>query len=84
VIKSFLYLFETTRHWIFRTALFLWLTAVISVGTAQAETVSYTLEDIFLKDNTQMTGAFDWTYTIGDFVGGSGVFTALLLASKFV
>lgn len=24
-----------------------------------------------------MTGAFDWTYTTGDFEGGSGVFTAL-------
>jgi hypothetical protein len=56
----------------------------MSVGSAQAATVSYTLDDIFLADGTQMTGAFDWTYTIGDFVGGSGVFTALLLASKFV
>jgi hypothetical protein len=42
-----------------------------------AVTVSYTLEDVFLDNGTQVTGAFDWDYTIGDFEGGSGVFTAL-------
>ena len=67
----------TARFWIIRVALFSCLTAVMSVGTAQAATVSYTLDNIFLLDGTQMTGAFDWTYTIGDFEGGSGVFTAL-------
>lgn len=45
--------------------------------SVHAATVSYTLDDVFLEDGTQMTGAFDWTYTIGDFEGGSGVFTAL-------
>jgi hypothetical protein len=35
------------------------------------------LDDVFLVDGSQMTGAFDWTYTIGDFEGGNGVFTAL-------
>jgi hypothetical protein len=45
--------------------------------SVHATTVSYTLDDIFLEDGSQMTGAFDWTYTIGDFEGGSGVFTAL-------
>ena len=69
--------FVTTRHWIVRVALFSWLVAVISLGSAQAATVSYTLDDVFLVDGTQMTGAFDWTYTIGDFEGGNGVFTAL-------
>jgi hypothetical protein len=43
----------------------------------RATTVSYTLDDITLEDGRQMTGAFDWAYTIGDFEGGSGVFTAL-------
>ena len=71
--------FVTARLWIVRVALFSWLAAVMSVGTAQAATVSYTLDDIFLDDGTQMTGAFDWTYTIGDFEGGSGIFTALEL-----
>jgi len=65
------------RLWFGRVIRFSLLAAVISAGTAQAETASYTLDDIFLVDGTQMTGAFDWTYTIGDFEGGSGVFTAL-------
>jgi hypothetical protein len=49
----------------------------MSVGIAQAETDRYTLDDVFLADGTQMTGTFDWTYVIGDFEGGNGVFTAL-------
>jgi hypothetical protein len=69
--------FVTARLWIVRVALFSWFAAVMSVGSAQAATVSYILDDIFLVDGTQMTGAFDWTYAIGDFEGGSGVFTAL-------
>ena len=67
----------TARFWIVRVALFSWLAAVMSVGTVQAATVSYTLDAVFLADGTQMTGEFDWTYAIGDFEGGSGVFTAL-------
>ena len=69
--------FATARLWIIRMALFSWMTAVMSVGSAQAATVSYTLDDVFLVDGEQMTGAFDWTYDIEDFEGGSGVFTAL-------
>jgi hypothetical protein len=67
----------TARFWIVRVALFSWLAAILAVGSAQAAIVSYTLDDVFLLDDTQMTGAFDWTYTIGDFEGGNGVFTAL-------
>ena len=71
-------IFETANKFrVVRVALFSCLAAVMSVGSAQASTVSYTLEDIFLEDGTQMTGTFDWTYTPGDFEGGSGVFTAL-------
>ena len=51
----------------------------ITASNAHAATVSYTLNDVFLDDGTQMTGAFDWTYTIDDFEGGSGVFTALAI-----
>ena len=69
--------FVTTRLWIVRVVLFSLLAAIMSVGIAQATTVSYILDDIFLNDGTQMTGAFDWTYDIEDFEGGSGVFTAL-------
>ena len=53
------------------------LAVIMTTGSVQAATVSYILDDIFLEDGTQMTGAFDWTYTIDDFEGGSGVFTAL-------
>ena len=67
----------TARLWIIRMTLFSWLAVIMSVGSAQAATVSYILDDVFLVDGTQMTGAFDWTYTIGDFEGGNGVFTAL-------
>ncbi len=44
---------------------------------AQATTVNYTLDDVFLADGQQIFGAFDWTYSVGDFGGGSGAFTAL-------
>jgi hypothetical protein len=67
----------TVRLSIIRAALFSWLVVVMSVGSAQAATVSYTLDNLFLVDGTQMTGAFDWTYNVGDFEGGEGVFTAL-------
>jgi hypothetical protein len=69
--------FVTTRLWIVRVALFSLLAAIMSVGTAQAATVSYILDDIFLEDSTQITGAFDWSYTIGEIGDGTGVFTAL-------
>ena len=69
--------FSSARFWIVRAALFSWLAAIMSVGSAHAATVSYTLDNVFLSDGTQMTGAFDWTYAIGDFEGGSGVFTEL-------
>ena len=53
--------------------------ALVFSTNVNAATVSYTLDEIFLDDGTQMTGAFDWNYTVGDFEGGSGVFTALEL-----
>ena len=53
------------------------LQVIMYVGTTHAATASYTLEDVILEDLTQITGTFDWTYAIGDFEGGSGVFTTL-------
>lgn len=53
------------------------LPVFMAAGHTQAATISYLLDDIFLADGTQMTGAFDWTYDTGDFEGGSGVFTEL-------
>jgi hypothetical protein len=60
--------------------IFLW--AIFSVScmaafNAHAATVSYTLDNVFLVDGRQVTGAFDWTYNVDDFEGGEGVFTAL-------
>jgi hypothetical protein len=46
---------------------------------AATATVSYSLDNVFLVDGTQMTGAFDWTYDTADFEGGSGVFTELIV-----
>lgn len=48
-------------------------------STAQANTVSYTLDNVIQDNNQQMTGTFDWTYAPGDFENGSGVFTDLYL-----
>ena len=48
-----------------------------TVNNAQAATISYTLDNVILLDGQQITGRFDWTFDIGDFEGGSGVFTAL-------
>jgi len=53
------------------------LICLLTVGSAQAATVSYILDNIFLDNGTQLTGAFDWDYTIGDFEGGNGTFTTL-------
>jgi len=46
--------------------------------SVHAATVSYTLDNVLLDNNGgQITGAFDWDYTIGDFEGGTGIFTGL-------
>jgi hypothetical protein len=42
-----------------------------------ADTVFYTLDNVTLADNTQMTGTFSWTYDVGDFENGVGQFTFL-------
>jgi hypothetical protein len=70
---------DIARFRIIRTIFYIWLSVIISVAPAHAETISYTLDNIFLEDGTRMTGSFDWTYTAGDFEGGSGVFTALVI-----
>ena len=67
------------RSWIIRATTFAWLAAIMSVGTAQANTVSYTLDNIFLNSTAQMTGTFEWTYDEDDFEGGTGVFSELFI-----
>ena len=50
-------IFVLARLRIAQVGLFLWLAAVMSVGSVQAAAVSYILDDGFLADGTQMTGA---------------------------
>lgn len=52
---------------------------------AQTRTVTYNLENVWLDPDIthpaisaeQMTGTFEWTYTVGDFENGSGQFLSL-------
>jgi hypothetical protein len=53
------------------------LQVIMSVGIAQAVTFHYTLDNVILADGQPITGEFDWTFNVGDFEGGSGVFTTL-------
>ena len=52
----------TMRIWISQATTFALLAAVMSVGTAQAATVTYTLDYVYLNTNDQMTGTFERTY----------------------
>jgi hypothetical protein len=70
-------LFLTAKILVLRVTAIMVMMAVSSVVNAQVQTVSYKLKDVYLADGSQMSGAFEWTYTIGDFEGGNGVFTAL-------
>ena len=67
------------RSWFIRATTFTWLVVTMSVGTAQANTVSYTLDNIFLGTTSQMTGTFEWNYVVGDFENGIGLFTELFI-----
>ena len=76
--------FVTTKLCIVRVALFLWLAAIMSVGAAQAETVSYALNEVIMHNDYnghegQMTGIFSWTYDLGDFENGVGTFSELFI-----
>jgi len=49
----------------------------LAAFNAHADSVTYTLENVILDDNTQMTGSFLWTYDTGNFENGVGQFTFL-------
>ena len=73
-----------TKLWIVRVALFSWLAAIMSVSIAQAETVSYALNEVIMHNDYngqegQMTGIFSWTYDLGDFENGVGTFSQLFI-----
>ena len=81
--------FVTAKFWVVRVALFSWLAAVMSVGSAQADTVTYTLDNVVLAGcapddcswppGDVISGTFVWTFNPRDFEGGSGEFTSLVI-----
>ena len=50
---------------------------IMAAFNAHATTVHYSLDNVILADGEQITGTFDWTFSVDDFEGGSGVFTTL-------
>jgi len=52
---------------------------IIAASNAHAITVNYTLDNVILDDNTQMTGTFSWTFNSGDFENGVGQFSSLVI-----
>jgi MYXO-CTERM domain-containing protein len=51
---------------------------IMAACNAHADTVLYTLDNVILDDNnTEMTGTFSWTFDIGDFENGVGIFIFL-------
>ncbi len=50
-----------------------------STSTVQAAFVNYTLENILTTGGSQLTGAFQWDYTEGDFENGTGTFSELFI-----
>ena len=76
--------FVTAWFRVVRVALFTWLTVIMSVGAAQAETEFYALNDVIMHNNYngqegQMTGTFSWTYDSGEFGDGVGTFSELFI-----
>lgn len=64
------------------------LTFIMTVGAAQAATVSYTLDNVIMHNDysgysgandLQMTGTFAWAYDVGDFENGIGTFSELFI-----
>lgn len=62
------YCFRIVCGWVF-----------IATFSVSADSVIYTLDDVILDDDTQMTGTFSWTFSAGDFENGVGQFTALVI-----
>jgi len=57
-----------------------WMLCIVTLSAAlnvHADTVIYTLDNVFLDDGNQMTGSFSWTYDADEFENGIGQFTAL-------
>jgi hypothetical protein len=52
---------------------------LMAASETHAITENYTLDNVILDDNTQMTGTFSWTFDAGDFENGVGQFTSLAI-----
>ena len=52
---------------------------VITIGSAQATVVNYSLINVEQDNKQFMTGTFRWTYDEGDFENGVGVFSELYI-----
>ena len=59
---------------VFLVGIFIMLT-----NAAQAAVVNYTLDNIFTTGGQQLSGAFQWAYTEGDFENGTGTFSELFI-----
>lgn len=53
------------------------LVLLIITGSVNAAVVTYTLNNVFQDNGSQMTGTYSWTYEEGDFENGIGVFNEL-------
>ncbi|QEG38008.1 hypothetical protein Pr1d_53560 [Bythopirellula goksoeyrii] len=49
----------------------------VAAPHAYPDVINYTLDNVRLADSTHRPGSFSWTFSIGDFEGGVGAFTAL-------
>lgn len=68
-------------HNVFFTArrLASFIALLLFTSISHAETVTFSLENIFTTAGERMTGRFDWTYDSGDFENGSGQFTEIYI-----
>ena len=55
------------------------LSLILVTGIGQAATVDYVLENVIQDNGRQLTGSFQWTYDVGDFENGSGIFSDLYI-----
>jgi hypothetical protein len=57
----------------------IFILVIMAASNAHAITVNYTLDSVMLDDGTQMTGAFSWTFDVGNFENGVGQFSSLVI-----
>lgn len=70
----------TTRYFLTLQAIFFsCIATLIFITSASAAVVTYTLDNIWQDNDLQLTGSFEWTYAVGDFENGEGLFTDLYI-----